>query len=89
MCGMASMPGGMMLFMLIGGLIFVGVVVLAVIGAVSVGRRQQPGQRPLAGSSSQMMDSSGSDPAVRELRRRLATGEIDENEYLQRRSALE
>lgn len=87
MSGMGDMTGGMMSSMLMGALICVSLLVVAVIGIVGLVRGRQP--LPVLSGDSTPLVSPQADPAVQELRRRLATGEIDEDEYLRRRSALE
>lgn len=77
---MDGMGGGMMLWMLLWGLVGISLLVLAVVGAVALARKR---------SNDQVAAPRHSDEAVVELRRRLAAGEIDEDEYLRRRSALE
>lgn len=86
MGGMDDMSA-MMLWMLVGGLVSLIVVVLAVVGAVAIVRGRRGGQSLTPGSA--QVDATNADPAVQELRRRLAVGEIDEDEYLQRRDALQ
>ncbi len=82
MDGMGDMSV-MMLWMLLWGLVSLIVVGLAVVAIV---RGRRSGQSALTGGSAPL---DATDPAVQELRRRLAVGEIDEDEYFQRRAALE
>ncbi|MGH3812718.1 MAG: SHOCT domain-containing protein [Pseudonocardiaceae bacterium] len=77
---MDGMGGGMMVWMLLWGLLGISLLVLAVVGAVALARKRSNDQAPAPRRT---------DEAVAELRRRLAAGEIDEDEYLRRRSALE
>lgn len=77
----------MMLWMSLCGFFSLVVVVLAVIVVVVIVRARR-GRRALTGGSTHV-DPSNADPAVQELRRRLAVGEIDEDEYLQRRATLQ
>ena len=70
----------MTLWMSLSGLASLVVVALAVVAIVG-GRRN--GQSELTAGSAPL-DAANADPAVQELRRRLAAGEIDEDEYLQR-----
>jgi putative membrane protein len=78
----------MMFWMLLWGLVSLVVVVLAAVGVVAVVRGRRGDQSALTRGSAQV-DASAADPAVQELRRRLAAGEIDEDEYLRRRAALQ
>lgn len=87
MDGMGDMSA-MMLWMSLLGLVSAVVVVLAVVGVVAIGRGRRSGQSALTGGSAPS-DAPNADPAVQELRRRLAVGEIDEDEYFQRRAALQ
>lgn len=87
MGGMGDMSG-MMSWMLLWGLVGLVVVVLAVVGVVALVRGRRGSQSALTGGSAEVKGSDA-DPAVQELRRRLAAGEIDEDEYLQRRAALQ
>lgn len=76
MDGMDGM-GGMMLGMLIWGLVGVALLVLAVVGIVWLVRSSDSGKQPPRGESPEEI-----------LSRRYASGEIDEDEYLRRRSGL-
>lgn len=87
MDGMGDMSA-MMLWMSLLGLVSVVVVVLALVGVIAIVRGRRSGQSALTGGSAPL-DAPNADPALQELRRRLAVGEIDEDEYLQRRAALQ
>jgi putative membrane protein len=87
MGGMGDMSG-MMSWMLLWGVVGLVVVVLALVGVVALVRGRRGGQSALTGGSAEV-NGTDADPAVQELRRRLAAGEIDEDEYLQRRAALQ
>lgn len=77
MNGMAM--GGMMVWMAIWGLLGIALLVLAIVGTVRLVRRPTRDQR----------DSTSTVESPEEvLRRRYAGGEIDEEEYLQRRAGL-
>lgn len=80
MPAMDGMAGGMMLWMLLWGLVGLAVLVSAVAGVIVLVRRSR---------RDDAVGPQHPDAAVEELRRRLAEGEIDEEEYLRRRSALE
>ena len=70
--------GGMMSWMVIGGLVAAAVLGLAVVGLVLlVRRRSEPDPRASAQESPEDV-----------LRRRYAAGELDEDEYLRRRAGL-
>lgn len=70
----------MMLWMGLWALVGIAVLAAAVVGVMVLVRRSRRDQLPAPAHT---------DTAVEELRRRLAAGEIDEDEYLRRRSALE
>jgi putative membrane protein len=70
--------GGMMLWMLIWGLVGVGLLVLAVVGVVWLVRHT---------NSRGEVDAAAESPEE-VLRRRYAAGELDEDEYLRRRAGL-
>jgi len=78
----------MMWWMALWGLVSLVVAVLAVVGVVAIVRGRRSGQSVLT-SGPAPADAANADPAMQELRRRLAVGEIDEDEYLQRRAALQ
>lgn len=78
----------MMWWMALWGLVSLVLAVLAVVGVVAIVRGRRSGHSALT-SGPAPADASNVDPAVQELRRRLAVGEIDEDEYLQRRAALQ
>lgn len=73
------MMGGMGVWMLLWVLVGIAVIALAVVGIVSLVRR--PGN-PRSGPA------SGEELPEDLLRRRYAAGEIEEDEYLRRRSGL-
>lgn len=75
-----AMGGGMVLWMLLWGLVGIAVLALAVVGIVALSRKS---------FSDDPAVPARSDPAVEDLRHRLASGQIDEDEYLRRRAALE
>lgn len=71
--------GGMMAWMLIGGLLGLALLVLAIVGIVWLVRRPR----------NERDSSSAVESPEEVLRRRYAAGEIDEAEYLQRRAGLQ
>ena len=79
---MGGMMAGMSLWMLLWAVVVIATVALAVAGAVwaarELGRRGHGGNRP----------ELPADGPREILRRRYATGEIDEDEYLRRLSGL-
>lgn len=76
MGGMAM--GGMMAWMMIWGLLGIALLVLAIVATVRLVRRPPTNQHDAAIESADEV-----------LRRRYAAGEIDEDEYLQRRAGLQ
>lgn len=76
MGGMAM--GGMMAWMIVWGLLGIALLVLAIVATVRLVRRPTTSQRDTAVESPDDV-----------LRRRYAAGEIDEDEYLQRRAGLQ
>lgn len=83
MDGMDGMGMGMV-FMLLWGLVGVALLVLAVLGVVWLIRRLG------SGSGAEPVSGSGDGGAARrELDRRLAAGEIDQEEYRRLRSEIE
>lgn len=76
--GMGDMCSMGMVWMLVMGLVGLALLALAVLGAVWIVQRSRPS------------DQGGGHPETPEdvLRRRYAAGELDEDEYLQRRAGL-
>ena len=80
-CGMqmsGTEMGGMMAGMLIWGLLGLALLVLAIVGSVWLLRRPRH----------QRDSKTAAESPEEVLRRRYAAGEIDEDEYLQRRAGL-
>ena len=77
-----GMMAGMMAWMLLWGLVGVAVLVLAVLGILRLARPTD--HRGLPGRNARALPESPEEL----LRRRYATGEIDEDEYLRRCAGL-
>ena len=75
---MGGMGGMGMIWMLVWGLVGLALLVLAVVGVVWLVRRTGPSDQ----------GGSGRETPEDLLRRRYAAGELDEDEYLQRRAGL-